>query len=223
MSDSVTVVVVTTGSAKPYTDTITGIQVSTKCGVGSTTLSNTKPTLEQFEDTETALTSAVEFTSSNPTCPFESAAITAGDDKFTFETGTLTLKPEFAKVAGTYAFTIVGTFKDGLTATWESSAVIKPACRSTFNTDLKKAYTFFLPETGTATESFPEAATDYVSAPTAACTQQFDYAITGRPGEKDATLILDKTTGLFSLTTDSAVLGEISIVLTVTTKGSAVD
>lgn len=227
---AITIEVTNEGGNAPNVDPITDIVISVVCGSESTTLF--KPTMETLTKgniRSDVLTASGAFTSANILCPVEEYSITSGDTLFDFTNNILTggagfdvtLNSDTASVVGTHEYTVRAVADGGKELTVDGSMIVNKICESTMDPDWAlgdRLFESYLPMLGTATETFPDSATTYVSSPDTGCTQTFSYRMSNN-GDTPSELTMNSLTGKFSLIKDSAVKARYEIEIIVDTTG----
>ena len=135
-SYTVDIHVVTTDGYNSVTDTISGVEIDTQCGVASTTL--TAPTMNALTKspfTTPVLSITETVTSDNPTCPVESHTLTDGSSDFSLsengDTFTLAMTEDANKVETTYNYEITTTATGGAEAVFTGTMTIEKQCVAT--------------------------------------------------------------------------------------------
>lgn len=68
-----------------------------------------------------------------------------------------------SKVSDEYSYTIEATAEGGATETFTSTMTIGEACSGTVDSAFELSYSYDIPSSGSQTENFPSASTDYIS------------------------------------------------------------
>lgn len=208
----ITILVTNEGGNAPHTLLVPEIGsyvISVECDESSTTLTvNPLEELSKGNIYDDVLTVTGKFFSENPYCPVEDYSLATGVSLFDFSSNLatsddfdVTLNAATNAVVGVHEFVVTATAEGGLTLDVAGSMTVNKICISTVNAEWSsgsKQFLLDLPLFGTETEEFPTAASDYVNAPDALCTQTFSYRMANN-GDLPAELTINSETGIFSL------------------------
>ena len=76
---------------------------------------------------------------------------------------TIDLEEAASRVSDEYEYTVEATAEGGATETFTSTMTIGEACSGTVDSTFDLEYSYDIPSSGSNTENFPSASTDYIS------------------------------------------------------------
>lgn len=124
-------------------------------------------------------------------------------------------------VEQSYPYVVLATAEGDAIAETSGVMIIVKACVAELNPSFALDYTFEIPETDSEVVTFPSASTDFISRPIDAvlddntdslpnaytCMQTYSYRMKGSilSSDNPDELVLDESTGIFSLTNDASI------------------